>query len=170
MFVSEIKNLNKMKNLIIIAAIAFSASTAAAQSAHSENMKEKNQMMRDEQIRRHNLATLEISNDFQAYIQGAKEEVAGNDKRLASLKAKMASQFSKGDKDSEKAARKLGKNIIILEKYNEELKSDMQTYIKYGKGDWKLFKKEFNKYLAEIGEELNDMRHEYTEFIAENRK
>ena len=87
---------------------------------------------------------------------------------FAAIKAKVTSEQKNANPKSEKAIKKLEKNLMIMEIANNELKTDLKNYIKYGTGDWTIFKKEFNQELTEVGSDIRDLKVVYDDFIADN--
>src|SRR4051812_39373141 len=109
-----------MKNLILIAAFAVITSTAVAQDQLASNTITASAVAvtsLDNMNERQVMAYLQRTNNYDAYVQAAEKMVAMNDSRITELKTHV--------NDDSKASKKIRKNLIVLEKYNNELKGDL---------------------------------------------
>lgn len=101
-----------------------------------------------------------------AYLNQAREEIAGNNKRITSLLAKLLNVKDAEGKNKERIVTRLVKSIEILQVYNQELRKELNEFIEFGEGDWRLFRREFNRDLAEINRDLAELRLMiYEEFV-----
>lgn len=101
-----------------------------------------------------NEALEEANEDYLNDVEEYKIEIAGkiveNEARIAELKILVSAE-----KGEIKAIHE--KQIIDLEKKNEELRIKMDSYRGDNKEDWDDFKREFNHDMNELGKALKDL-------------
>jgi len=89
-----------------------------------------------------------------------------NDKALALIEA----NFWNDGQPLTKKSIKYYLSVASLEEVNNELKTDLENYIKYGAGNWTKFKKEFNSDLAFLDRNLKSFSYHSENLISQNSK
>jgi hypothetical protein len=149
-----------MKKTLVLTACIICTSGVLTQSSLANSVPVKTEFAVKQIIR--NTA----GGEFEAYVNQARQEIADNDKHITALLNKLVGEKSGDSKHLQKVVKKLVKSIVVLQLANEELRKDLDNYIAYGTGDWQLFKKEFDRELAELNKNLDEVRTlVYEEFI-----
>jgi len=99
---------------------------------------------------------------FYKYVTQVKEKISGNDGIFAMLKVNSLSY----KEPLTKKLKKYRRIVASLEEVNNELKADLEYYIKYGTGNWLKFKEEFNEDLTFLDQNLKEINHEGEELTA----
>jgi hypothetical protein len=126
-----------MKKILMIAICAMTTFTISAQKL-SKGHNYKSVASTEE---------INANHEFQGYINEVKDKIAVNDRCLSQLQFKL---YAMQEKARKKTERKL--NNLTVE--NNELKNELDNFIKYGIGDWKLFKSEFSQSLSAVQNDL----------------
>jgi hypothetical protein len=79
---------------------------------------------------------------FREFVLRAEAIIASNDFILSELKNHVT------------ADRKFQKLVARFNQENQELKSELEKYVHYGTGDWKIFRQEFNLDLTLVVHDL----------------
>jgi hypothetical protein len=89
--------------------------------------------------------------EFRLYALKLEKALAANDTEAASVRTMLKN--TRGP-----ASIKFRREVTVFEIENEQLKDELWNYLHYGKGDWVLFRREFNEVLEEFARDLNMLK------------
>lgn len=91
------------------------------------------------------------NDNLEVYLREAYLDLEENDYMIEVIKEKLLSFGSNSNK-------LLFKQLANLESENQELKADFDLYVHFGKGNWRLFKNQFNADLKPLKDDLNILK------------
>lgn len=96
-----------------------------------------------------------MSNEkFQSYVFDVQQIMSDNDKMLSDIRFNIFNMKSN-------VSRKVASKLKSLQIENKELKTDLNNYVNYGIGDWRIFVKEFNEDLSLFSEDIRYMNYKF---------
>jgi len=119
-------------------------------SCHTITEKEKNAQVIEHFDNSLGVDTLGFENDVRIFRQMMDKKIEANSQHLSGIRKKIK-------KDNKKADSNTSTTIFELELANGYMKLKLEKYEQHEKGDWEIFKRQFNK-------EMNDWTIELTEF------
>jgi cytochrome c biogenesis factor len=127
--------------IVITGSSAFGQENKKAKEAR-EDVKEAQKDLR--------LAKTDSLADYNDFRKNAEIKIAENQKSIAELKAKKASE-------NKETKAKYDKKVVALEQKNNELKKRMDGSASTETSAWTKFKREFNHDMTELGHSIKDI-------------